>query len=198
MVVGGECKGQDRGFRSPGVRETRGLRRCGSGRQETKAKPGVGSPGGHRPKVTWGCRVKAAETGQPGGGGVAGGGTGCEDFVGGGGGAPRGAEGLTPLPWRQHRNSGHGPAFGGVREPRARTFLPFSWPQPICSVGFLPTSRDGAGEGGATSARSRQPLRNRFRQPPRRGATQPREGGSGAVLGGLGVSEWPQFSNPIG
>lgn len=115
-----------------------------------------------------------------------------------GGGAPRGAEGLTPLPWRQHRNSGHGPAFGGVREPRARTFLPFSWPQPICSVGFLPTSRDGAGEGGATSARSRQPLRNRFRQPPRRGATQPREGGSGAVLGGRGVLEWPQFSNPIG
>lgn len=53
-----------------------------------------GKPRGHRPKVTWGCRVKAAET--AGGGGVAGGGTGCEDFVGGGG--AKGRRGLTPLP----------------------------------------------------------------------------------------------------
>ena len=52
--MGGKCKGQDRGFRIPGVRETRELRRSGSGRQETKAKPGVGSHRGHRPKVTWG------------------------------------------------------------------------------------------------------------------------------------------------
>ena len=142
--------------------------------------------------------MKAAETGQPGGGGVGGAGLAAKTLLVGGGGRQGAPRGSPRVPWRQHRNSGHGPAFGGVREPRARTFLPFSWPQPICSVGFLPTSRDGAGEGGATSARSRQPLRNRFRQPPRRGATQPREGGTGAVLGGRGVWGWPQFSSPIG
>ena len=40
--------------------------------------------------------MKAAETGQPGGGGVGGGGTGCEDFVGWGGGA-KGRRGAHPV-----------------------------------------------------------------------------------------------------
>lgn len=77
-----------------------------------------------------------------------------------------------------------------------RSALPFSWPQPICSAWFLPTSRGGeGGSGGATSPRSRQPLRNCFRQLQRSewqrrrvpGATRP-----------LGNAAWPTLSKPIG
>lgn len=77
-----------------------------------------------------------------------------------------------------------------------RSALPFSWPQPICSAWFLPTSRGGeGGSGGATSPRSRQPLRNCFRQLQRSewqrrrvpDATRP-----------LGNAAWPTLSKPIG
>lgn len=149
MGGGGECKGQDRGFRSPGVRETRELRRCGSGRQETKAKPGVGSPGGHRPKVTWGCRVKAAETGQPGGGGVAGGGTGCEDFVGGGGGGRQGAPRGSPrcLGGSTETLAMARPSEGsGSREP-ARFYL-FLGRSQFALSGFFRHPGTGRGKGG--------------------------------------------------
>lgn len=101
-------------------------------------------------------------------------------FGGGRQGAPRGSP---RAPRRQHRLwpwPGRRRGLGLGQGAATPHILPFSWPQPICSVGFLPTSRDGAGEGGgATSARSRQALRNCFRQPQRRCETKPKEEGPG-------------------
>lgn len=93
---------------------------------------GPKSPGGNRRGRGLGCQGWGGGTG--------------EKTLGGG---AKGRRGVCPVCLRGSTDSDHRPAVGGalglVREPRPRHVLPFSWPRPICSVGFLPTSREGEG-----------------------------------------------------
>lgn len=144
-MMGGVGNAKARTVEVFGVRElgeTRELRRCGSGRQETKAKPG-GKPRGHRPKShPAGCRGRRRRLGSRGGGG--GGRDRLRRLAGGGGakgrrgGSPRCLEAAQKLwPW---------PGLRRVIVSLSRTFT--FRPQPICSVGFLPDIRTGRGKGG--------------------------------------------------